>query len=87
MQFYICELYLVYRRNQFDSLIVHDQVIKRGVLAELHAHARERSPIAKKIWLPVHPCGLYVHTPSRPFPRPHHTGETNVKCYTCQLVW
>ena len=33
MPFYICELYLVYRRNWFDSLIVHDQVIKRGFLA------------------------------------------------------
>ena len=48
MPFYICELYLVYRRNWFDSLIVHDQVIKRGFLAELHTRARERSPIAKK---------------------------------------
>ena len=47
---------------------------------------RERSPIAKKYWLPMSPRNFGSHVTVRPPTLPHHS-ETNVKCCTFLLGW
>ena len=42
--------------------------------------SREPSPIAKKIWLPIHSINFGSHVTVHPA-RPNH-GETNVKYHT-----
>ena len=60
-------------KKQFNKYILSFNEARR---------ARERSPIAKKLWLPIHPRNFGSHLIVLP-----HYRETNVKCHTLQLVW
>ena len=56
------------------------------LIAELQASARERSPIAKKIWLSIHPWNFGKSFTVRPSDRPHHK-ETNMKSHNFKVMW